>query len=161
MRRYVLSFVFCVLSASGAFAQTKSPVEGVWKITEVVTPSGETISNPQPSLIIFTKGHYSQIAVTGTQPRAQVDPPKDPQKLTDAEKIARFEQWGPFSANAGTYVVKGTTLTMRPIVAKSVQVMSGQTPLELTFKLEAPNTLWLIPAEGATGQAKRKLTRLE
>ena len=160
MKRYVLSFVFCVLSASGAFAQTKSPVEGVWKVAEVVTPSGETISNPQPSLIIFTKGHYSQIAVTGTQSRAEVDPPKDPQKLTDAEKIARFEQWSPFSANAGTYVIKGTTLTLRPIVAKSVQVMSGQTPQELTFKVEAPNTLWLIPAEGATG-AKRKLTRLE
>lgn len=67
MKRYALSLVFCVLYASAAFAQTKSPVEGVWKIAEVVTPSRNpadkaattTNSNPQPGLIIFTRGYYS------------------------------------------------------------------------------------------------------
>jgi hypothetical protein len=69
-----------------------------------------TISNPQPSLAIFTRGYYSAVVVTGTQPRAAVAPPKDPQNLTDAEKIARYEQWGPFIAIAGTYEIKGSTL---------------------------------------------------
>ena len=168
MKRYALSIVFCVLSVSAAFAQTKSPVEGVWKITEVVAPSsnpaekGTTNSNPQPGLLIFTKGYYSQVSVRGAEPRAAVEPAKDPQNLTDAEKIARYEQWGPFTANSGTYEIKGTTLTMRPIVAKSVQVMTGQTPQEMTFKLEGPNTLWLTPSAGAPGlPAKLKLTRLE
>jgi hypothetical protein len=172
MKRFALSIVFCVLSVSTAFAQTKSPVEGVWKIVEVAAPGTNpaekgattTNSNPQPGLIIFTKGYYSQVIVRGGQPRAAVEPAKDPQNLTDAEKIARYEQWGPFTANSGTYEVKGTTLTIRPIVAKSVEVMTGGTPLELTFKLEGPNTLWLIPPadQSATRpQNKLKLTRLE
>lgn len=169
MKRYALSIVFCVLSASTAFAQTKSPVEGVWKIVEVVAPSTSpaekdatrTTSNPQPGLIIFTRGYYSQIAVTGDQPRAAVEPAKDPQNMTDAEKIARFDQWRPFTANAGTYEIKGTTLSMRAMVAKSVQVMTSQTPLEMTFKMEGANTLWLTPPAGSGLPTKLKLTRLE
>jgi hypothetical protein len=170
MKRFALSIVFCVLSVSTAFAQTKSPVEGVWKIVEVAAPGtnpaekGTTNSNPQPGLIIFTKGYYSQVIVRAGQPRAAVEPAKDPQNLTDAEKIARFEQWGPFTANSGTYEVKGTTLTLRPIVAKSVEVMTGGPPLELTFKLEGANTLWLIPSadqSAARPQNKLKLTKLE
>jgi hypothetical protein len=98
MKRFVLSIIFCVLSASAAFAQTKTPVEGVWKVAEVVRPSstpaekGTTNSNPQPGLIIFTRGYYSQVMVTGAQPRATVEPAKDPQNLTDAEKIARYDR---------------------------------------------------------------------
>jgi Lipocalin-like domain len=172
MKRVALSIAFCVLSASAAFAQTKSPIEGVWKISEVVTPSSNTAqkdatttnSNPQPGLIIFTRGYYSQVFVRGGEPRAAVAAAKDPQNLTDAEKVARYEQWGPFTANSGTYEVKGTMLTIRAIVAKSVEVMTGGTPQELTFKLEGPNTLWLIPPadQSATRpQVKLKLTRLE
>ena len=168
MKRYALSIAFCVLSVNAAFAQTKSPVEGVWKIAEVTAPSSTaekapTIdSNPQPSLIIFTKGYYSQVAVTGSKPRAAVEPAKDPQNPTDAEKLARYEQWRSFTANSGTYEIKGSTLSMRAIVAKNVQVMTGQTPLDWTFKLEGSNTLWLTAPAGATGlPSKLKLTRLE
>jgi hypothetical protein len=170
MKRYALSVVFCVLFASAAFAQTKSPVEGVWKIAEVVTPGrdsaekGATVtnSNPQPSLMIFTKGYYSQVFVVGDQPRAAFEPAKDPQNPTDAEKIARYEQWGPFVANSGTYEIKGSTIIRRAIVAKNVAVMTGATPNVLEFKLEGPNTLWLIPTgDQAATQSRLKLTRLE
>jgi hypothetical protein len=112
--------------------------------------------------MIFTKGYYSQLFLRGTGPRPAVEPAKDPQKLTDAEKIARFEQWRPFSANAGTFEIKGTTLSMRAIVAKGAQRMAEQRALEATFKLEGTNTLWIIGPAGATGSpAKLKLTRLE
>ena len=168
MKRYALSIVFCVMSASAAFAQTKTPVEGVWKIAEVVMPSskpaekGTTNSNPQPSLIIFTKGYYSQVFVPGEQPRASVAQAKDPENLTDAEKIARYEQWGPFVANSGTYEIKGSTLSRRVIVAKNVAVMTSETPNIQEFKLEGPNTLWLIPpADQSATQPRLKLTRLE
>jgi hypothetical protein len=168
MKRCVLSIVFGVLSASAAFAQTKTPVEGVWKITEVVMPGrnpaekGATSSSPQPSLIIFTRGYYSQVFVPGEQPRAAVEPAKDPQNLTDAEKIARYNQWGPFVANSGTYEIKGTTLTRRAIVAKNLAVMTSVTPNIQEFKLEGPNTLWLIPpADQSATQPRIKLTRLE
>lgn len=168
MKRVALSILFCVLSASAAFAQTKSPIEGVWKITEVVTPSrnpaekGVTNSNPQPGLIIFTRGYYSQVMVPGAEPRAEVAPAKDPQNLTDAEKIARYEHWNRFTANSGTYEIKGTTLTRRAIVAKNLQVMTAQAPNVQEFKLEGPNTLWLIPTgDQAATSSRIKLTRVE
>jgi hypothetical protein len=138
----------------------------VWTVAEVVVPGrnpaekGTTVTNPQPGLMIFTRGHYSELIVGGQQPRASVAPPKDPQNLTDAEKIARYEQWKPVIATAGTYEVKGSTLLIRPVVAKSVDMMTRETPVELTFKLEGPNTLWLILATSAT-ELRTKLTRLE
>lgn len=166
MKRFALSLVFCALSASAAFAQTKTPVEGVWRVAEVVVPGGSpaekgtTITNPQPGLLIFTRGHYSQLVVRGDKPRVAVGTAKDPQNLTDAEKIARYEQWRLLIANAGTYEVKGSTLIIRVIVAKSVDVMTRETPIEVTFKLEGPNTLWLISATVPT-EPRYKLTRVE
>ena len=50
-------------------------------------------------------------------------PPKEAGKLTDAEKIARFEHQ-PFLANAGKYELKGSTLTMNAMVAKSQETMT-------------------------------------
>ena len=167
MKRCALSIVFCVLSTAAAFAQTKNPIEGVWKVAEVVMPSsnpaekGATNSNPQPSLIIFTRGYYSQVLVPGGQPRAAVAPAKDPQNLTDAEKIARYEQCRGFAANSGTYEIKGSTLSIRPIVAKSVDLMTRQTPITWEFKLEGPNTLWLIPIGQSATEPRIKLRRQE
>jgi hypothetical protein len=169
MKRYALSLVFCVLSASTAFAQAKSPVEGVWKIAEEVAPGTNpadkgattTNSNPQPGLMIFTRGYYSTVIVTAATPRAAVVQAKDRQNLTDAEKIARYEQWRPFAANSGTYEIKGSTLSLRPIVAKNVDFMTRQTPITREFKLEGANTLWLIPTGQSATEPRVKLTRLE
>jgi hypothetical protein len=153
---------------SAAQSQAKSQVEGVWKIAEVVMPPknpGEkatSITDAQPGLIIFTKGYYSLMAVRASQPRAAFAPAKDPANLTDAEKIARYEQWNPFTANSGTYEVKGSTLQMHPIVAKNVEVMTSGTPITWELKVEAPSTLWLIPpSDRATTDPRVKFTRLE
>jgi hypothetical protein len=168
MKRYALSLVFCVLSASAAFAQTKTSVEGVWRVAEVVSPGGNpaekgtTISNPQPGLVIFTRGYYSGVVVTGTQPRAAVTPPKDPPNLTDAEKLARYEHWRPVFAASGTYEIKGSTLILRANVAKNVEGMTRERPNTWEFKLEGANTLWMIPtADQAATEPRVKLTRLE
>jgi hypothetical protein len=169
MKRYALLIIFCALAASAVFAQAKSPLEGVWKIVEEVAPSTNpadkgattTYSNPQPGLIIFTRGYYSTVIVTAEQPRAAVAPAKDPQNLTDAEKIARYEQWRGFAANSGTYEIKGSTLSTRPIVAKSVNLMTRQTPITWEFKLEGPNTLWLIPTGQSATEPRVRLTKLE
>jgi hypothetical protein len=113
-------------------------------------------------LVIFTKGYYSLLAVRGEQPRAAFAPAKDPGNLTDAEKIARYEQWNPFTANSGTYEVKGSMLLLHPIVAKSVEVMTSGTPITWELKVEPPNSLWLIPpSDRATTDPRVKLTRLE
>src|SRR5215213_5304516 len=108
-----------------AFAQTAaSPIDGVWKVTEVVTTGANaaTVTNAQPGIVIFTRGYYSWVAVNGTAARTQSPTPKDPAKLTDAEKVARYTEWNPFTANSGTYETKGSTLTRNLQVAKNVGV---------------------------------------
>ena len=166
MKRYALSIIFFLLTANAAFAQTKTPVEGVWKIAERIVPEtnplakGVTTTNANPpSLIIFTRGYYSQVYLGSVESRAAVERAKDPQNLTDAEKIARYEAWRPLFANAGTYEIKGSALILHPIVAKNPNQMNGRWPA-VEFKLEGPNTLWLITAESAI-EPRIKLTRVE
>ena len=148
--------------------QKKTTVEGVWKVAEVVVPGATpaekapTVTSPQPGLLIFTKGYYSATLVMGGQARPAVEPPKDPQNLTDAEKLARYEQWRPFTANAGTYEVKGATIIRRPSVAKNASVMTSTTPITAEFKLDGPNTLWLTPTDDRAATDPRvKYTRVE
>jgi hypothetical protein len=167
MKRYALSIIFFLLTASGAFAQTKTPVEGVWKIAERILPGTHPLAkgvtptniNP-PSLIIFTRGYYSQVYLGSAETRAAVERAKDPQNLTDAEKIARYEAWRPLFANAGTYEIKGSALILHPTVAKNPNQMNGRWPA-VEFKLEGPNTLWLIPTAESAIEPRIKLTRVE
>jgi len=167
-----VSTLFVSLVALGTPAvqdQKKSQVEGVWKVTEVVPPASSanekptSITSPQPGLLIFTKGYYSSLAVTGNQPRTAAADAKDPNNLTDAEKIARYEQWAPFIANAGTYELKGSTLTMHAMVAKNPDVMSpAASTITWEVKPEGANAFWLIPpADRAATSRRVKFTRLE
>lgn len=167
MKRYALAILFCLFPTSTAFAQPKSPLEGVRQITERITPGTDPrareVTNPRPlpSVIIFTKSYYSQVYETGAEPRSPVARAKDPQNLTDAEKIARYEQWRPFYANSGTYAIKGTRLIIHPIVSKNFNLMTG-TGHAQEFKLEGPDTLWLIPIPEEIGiEPRLKLIRLE
>lgn len=143
----------------------RGSLEGVWKVVETVTTgaNASTITSPQPSLVIFTKGHYSSVIVHGAQPRPQFAPAKDPTKLTNSEKIARYEQWNPFTANAGTYEIIGTTLIRRPLVAKNESVMARNSTFANEFKLEG-NTLWIsVKSEPGqpTSETRTTLKRIE
>lgn len=160
--------VALLLVPGAAFAQPKpaaSSIEGVWRITSIVTTGANAATNnkPQQSVYIFTKGYYSVLSVNGTTPRPKVAAAKDPAKLTDTEKLARFEQWNPFTANAGTYQITGTALTRRPTVAKNETVMTTDPPQVAQFKISG-NTLTLV-AKSAAGQPASEttttLTRVE
>ena len=159
MKRYALSLALCLLLSSGGFAQTKSPVEGVWKVTEWIE-AGKTNTNPQPGLIILTRGYYSVAMLMGA-PRTDSIPSDMGREVTDSEKIGLYEQWKWFVGISGSYEVKGSTVVMCPLVAKTTWDMNRQSAPE--FKLEGSNTLWLIPtAKGARNVGLRmKLTRLE
>jgi hypothetical protein len=139
-------------------------VEGVWRITEVVTTGANaaTITNPQPSLVIFSGGHYSWVSVNSAEPRPTFGPAKDPAKLTDAEKAARYDQWNPFTGQAGTYEIEGATITRRPTVAKNVAVMTTNPPIVEEMKLDG-NNLFLVlkSAEGQpASETRTTLTRV-
>jgi Lipocalin-like domain len=162
-----VSTLFVTLVAIGTPAvqdHKKSQLEGVWKVAEIQPPAGNTTAapntSPQPGLLIFTKGYYSGMSVRSNQPRNAAAPAKDPNNLTDAEKIARYEQWAQFIANAGTYELKGSTLTMHAMVAKSPDVMN--TDIVWEVKAEGANAFWLIPpADRAATSARVKFTRVE
>jgi hypothetical protein len=167
MTRHLLFAAALVAMASVVSAQNNaSSIQGVWKIVEITTTGANAAknANPQPGLMIFTKGHYSQVNVQGTRPRPAFAPAKDPAKLTDAEKLARFEQWNPFAANSGTYQLTGSTLSRRPLVAKNVTVMTTDSPIVQEVRFEGNNMLWLI-TKSAAGQpqseTRTKLMRVE
>lgn len=159
----VLVASFVVGAWALASAQSTPSLVGAWRVTEVVVTgaNASTNSSPQPGLYIFTRGHYSVLTVGGTTARKSPAAPKDPARLTDAEKLAQYEVWNPFTANSGTYQVTGSTLTTSPMVAKNPGVMGGTQTRE--FRIDG-NTLTLIQKSAAgqpAGETRTKLTRLE
>ena len=158
---FVVVAVLAVLGIS-LIAQSKPSIQGVWRVQER-TITGENPSSsttPQPGIYIYTARHYSVVQIPGTAPRPQVPPAKVPGSLTDAEKLALYPQWQQFNASSGTYEIKGTTLTTKPVVAKNEAVMAGP-GMTFTFKLDG-NTLWLTTKtqDGKT-TTQMRLTRLE
>ena len=123
---FVAAFYCFTFAPQVALAQeglTAKTLEGVWQITKVVQ-AGVVNNNPQPSLYIFSRGYYSALRVNGNGPRTQAPAPKDPGHLTDAEKIAFYNEWAPYQASAGTYEVKGNTMINHNVVAKMVRGMT-------------------------------------
>jgi hypothetical protein len=155
-RRVGIALLLVGLAAAFGFTQTNktsgNPLMGAWKIVETTPANGERITNPQPSLYIFTPRHYSVMAVTGTKPR-----PTYMQGAATAEQ--KIEMFDAFVANAGTYTLAGNLLKTRPIVAKQEFVMSGPDQ-ELDLKIEG-NTIWLTAKNGPGRGGVNKLTRVE
>ena len=157
MTLFSLSLTFCLLLASNHLAQTNSPVEGVWRVTEW-TENGKTNTNPQPGLIIFTKGYYSVAMLMG-EPRTDSIPSNMGREVPDAEKIGLYEQWKWFVGISGNYEVKGSAVVMHPMVAKTTWDMNRHAARETEFKFDGISTLWLTPKTKAA--IRIKLTRLE
>jgi hypothetical protein len=163
MNRIAVAGALLVVSA-WSFVDAQSPsLQGAWRVTQIVVTGANAASNrsPQPGLYVFTRQHYSITTVNGTEPRKNFEAARDPAKLTDAEKIARYEAWNPFAANAGTYTVKGNVLTTRPMVAKNPAVMGTEATRE--FRIEG-NTLTLIQRAAAgqpAAETTTTLTRIE
>jgi hypothetical protein len=171
--RSLLPFLVSVLVGTLAFVQPAPLIVGVWKISQRITPAGNprtggvavTQDNPRPNILIFTRQYYSEIIEMGAQPRpaaAAGSSTANPRELTDAEKIALYDQWRPFTANSGTYEIAGSVLVRHPIVAKNLEVMTRGSGIPVELKFEDANTVWLIPTrEVATAEPRVKLTRLE
>ncbi len=171
LRTLVLAFAMSLAASVQLYAQAKSPVEGVWKVAEVQVIGGAnpgTNATPQPGFYIFTRGHYSIVTINADKPRTVIAQGQGRGRgrgqtpLSDADKIALYDHWGPVTANSGTYTIQGNVVTTKPLVAKNEGAMQG-TPQGREFKIEG-STLWLTtkPAAGQTGaETRTKLTRLE
>ena len=112
-----------------------------------------THTNFQPELMIYTARHYSRTTDTAAHPRPTT-PYKTPGKPTLEELQA---EWGPFVANAGTYEISGSTITLRAIVAKNPRAQRDKNFTKLTVKLDG-NHLWLTPLETETGRIPNPVT---
>jgi hypothetical protein len=159
-----VGLAIAVASSQAALAAGKAPsIEGVWKITDVTATGANPMANPSPqaNLYIFSHGHYSVVADSGRAPRTSASV-KDPANPTDAEKLAKYQEWAPLTAQAGTYELKGKTLTRLPTVAKNVSVIGPEGKAESEIKLTG-NTLVMIskaPAGQPAREQRLTLTRV-
>jgi hypothetical protein len=146
---------------AAGFAQGGSPsdIVGVWRISEVTMPNGRKVTDPQPSLGIFTKRHYSAIAVTSDAPR-----PELPEGAQQTDKQAA-DAFAAFRAQAGTYEVKGNEITYKILVAKNPSTMKAGSFVIDSFRVEGKDTLFFTRKATDAGPARSattwKLTRLE
>jgi hypothetical protein len=149
-----------------AQAAARTPLEGVWKVTEIVISGAGAYATtaPQPGLMIFTKSHYSWMWVPGTTPRVLFKS----QTPTSEEKVAAFDS---VVASSGTYELNGATATFRPIVNRGPNMVSideqfqveGDT-LTLTWKSSDTRTRIgqdVVRSTAPASQGRMKLIRVE
>ena len=137
------------LGASGVVSgQSAQGLQGAWQITEIniTAPPARTINfaEPRANLIVFTGRHYSRVEVQSEKPRPV---------LADASKATADElraTWGPFVAEAGTYEVTGSAVTMHPIASKNPAVMGPGIFITYTFNISG-NTMTLTQNRNQAG----------
>ncbi len=132
MRRLIVLLVLVVAAGSFlAFRPTMTTevtaVEGVWKTVHVTTAEGD-FDSPQPSILLFTAGHYAAVSVRGTEPRETF-----PEEPTDEQLLAALRR---FFANAGTYEVSGNEIHTKVIVARNPNLTAEQAERSSTFEVD-------------------------
>ena len=153
MRRSAAVVVLVGATLVPAFAagQELAPgLDGAWEIVSMATAAGQTVTSPQPGLLLFTGSHYSYTLVTGDRPR----PPLPPGVVSTTDLL---RAWNPFSANAGTFEVSGDSMIRRPVVAKSPATMAPGAFNRYTFQLVA-DTLWVTTVGTESGPARNPTT---
>jgi hypothetical protein len=151
MRGFVLAVAFVASVAPGARAQSAEDLQGAWRVA-AVSPAdgGRVLTAPQPGLLLFVGRHYSYTFVTSDTPRPVPAP-----GIANAEML--LAAWNPFTANAGTFEVSGTSMTRRPLVAKSPATMAEGTFNQYAFRVSA-DTLWMTPTATETGAIRSAST---
>ena len=103
----------------------------------------------------MSRGYYSATRVLSSEARKQSPMPKDPKKLTDAEKLALYDEWAPYAASAGTYEVMGNTIINHNIVAKMVR---GMTLTEEAIILDFDGNSFVARAKPGNPNSDRETT---
>jgi hypothetical protein len=170
MRKLAMIVLLAVVPALlGAEAPARKPMEGAWKVVEIVVTGADaaTIASPQPGLFLFGPKHYSMTWIRSAEPRALYAA----EVPTNEEKIKAFDS---LVASAGTYEVSGSTIAVRPMVARNPNFMAGGSS-RYEFRVDG-NTLWLterstdtryriggqvVPPARAPSETRHKLVRLE
>jgi hypothetical protein len=140
MKAPVALLALIVSASSPLIGQT---LRGTWKPVEVVIDSGPDrgrhTTDVQPGLLIFTNRYYSMMFVQGFKPR-----PLPADNATNEQLGLSFL---PFTANAGTYQRRDSTIVFSPSVAKHPAVMAGK-PFSTVVRVKG-DTMWARPLGGA------------
>ena len=134
--RFLWLFGLALTSTINAFGQSKrGPLEGVWQVAEVTHRSaeGSITSKPGPNLTIFTGKHYSRIDIHTQKSRPALANPAS----STAEELR--EAWGPLVAEAGTYDLSESQITLRPTIAKNPATMAPGVSIVYSYKLDGNN----------------------
>ncbi len=106
-------------------AAPANPLQGVWSLAAADPGDGSPVIDPsQPGLYIFAEGHYSAVYAPGAEPRLPAEIAFQP---TPEEMVAQHES---IIVNTGTYEISGSTVTFRPIIAKSPAFVGGRATSE-------------------------------
>jgi hypothetical protein len=139
-------------------------IEGVWKTISVVNTATGVTQKPPASIVIYTKNHFTIVETNNGRQFPPPAPPKVEGKLTDAEKLARYEDWAAVTVNSGTYEIKGNMLIRRPLLNKESPAPGAKTYPEAVreLKFEGNNTmLQIVRAADGKNTTTRTYTRLE
>lgn len=143
-----------LLAVASPLAKAQS-LRGVWKPVEIVINrgpnAGRHTTDIQPGLLIFTDAYFSGMRVRGFKPRPQLS-----RQPNDTE---RGQIFGLFSASAGTYRYRDSTLTMTPTVAQSPAVMAGGPEVNRVHLVG--DTLWFRATSADGIETRTKWIRIE
>ena len=111
-------------------------IHGAWQVKEIARQNAARSHSeqPLPSVFIFTEHHYSMMWLPSVESQHSFAERWNP---TDEEKIARFNS---LIVNAGSYEIKGSTLTAHPVVARMPDFVGGSLTCEVRIE---KNTMWL------------------
>lgn len=159
--RKILLAALPLLAAPGAWAGDS--IQGVWQFEqshlqatnrETKEPFERTTPAGNPRIYIFTKGHYSYMAISGDEPRplrsaagdGRMGGPKVP-----AEQ--RLKEYRPLDVETGTFSIDGDRLAMRPLIDHIPDYMlgDGKGDREAWFRFEDDKLILVRKTdEGAT-----------
>ncbi len=160
LRPFPASFVLLGLTATVSCSQAPppdpaaqaNPLQGVWSLTASDPGDGSPVIDPsQPGLYIFVEGYYSAVYAPDDAPRVPAEITFQP---TPEEMVAQHES---IIVNTGTYEISGSTVTFRPIIAKSPGFVGGQATSEFRIDGDAL-TLTGRTVVGADGTSAPNVT---
>lgn len=112
--------LFATMASACTGGRQGDSIQGVWEVVErsYATPDTSlTNANPEPGQYFFGAQYFSvqEIRESGSRPLFTPE-------TSDAERLAAFDV---FHAHSGSYTTDGSTLTIRPTLAKSPNSMDG------------------------------------
>ncbi|MDR8389582.1 lipocalin-like domain-containing protein [Aliifodinibius sp. S!AR15-10] len=155
---FALAICLCLqFNVTNVWAQ--DDLNGAWQATEAWGNNSEDgdweLKDLQPSLYIFLDGYYSIMLVTGEKARPLMKKDATRSSISDEEMRSIFM---PFIANSGTYEVKGSSITTKPMVALWPNFMEGESD---TFQYRFENDMLVLSDEGEDWNWTAKFKRLE